>query len=225
MAHVHYTLHDALSAAHYAQRINSAYIKIAALGTQMTNREHMMQALALPELITPVDRDAAAATLVHYRALAWRSLQVESLNSFERTVFEIIELEHTRSNHDLAIIAALPSCVERDRQRRAVESRIAWARGSVGALGERPTLCVTVLQSVWSQQWGTTFVTAITAADGVVRWSTGKRVAVGAELTVRGTVRSVDARGVTKLARVTIVHASTTSADSPDNSQSEQTHA
>lgn len=224
-----YPLNTVFAAAHYAHRTNGGYFKFPTPEVAVINRELMLRALR-GEGHTPDAADEAAAheMLRHFRTIAFRILGGDRVSPFEHTVAALIERTEISSNYDLAICASLPSVWERGRQRRSVDDRIKWARGgAVGAVGDRPTLTVTVLQSVWSQQWVCHYVTAITADDQPVRWSTSKSYTVGSTVTVRGTVRSVDGT-VTRLGRVSPVYTPVNqpvddAAHSPSpNSESEQ---
>jgi hypothetical protein len=90
-------------------------------------------------------------------------------------------------------------------KRDETERRVQWARGgSVGVVGEKVTLNIEVLKSIWSQKWNIWFITGVTLEDQVVFFSCKENFDVGTHLTITGNVKG-DRDNSTQLNRVKVI--------------------
>jgi hypothetical protein len=109
------------------------------------------------------------------------------------------------SNYDLAVICSLPSCYERGVKRQTVDQRISFSTGGfIGAVGNKISIAIEVLKSVYSQKWGTHYITGITSDDQVVFFAYKSELPIGKMFDIYGTVKS-HRDNTTQLNRVKIV--------------------
>ena len=79
---------------------------------------------------------------------------------------------------------------EKSAKRDDVDRRINFARGGyVGDIGEKVSLNIEVLKSVWSQKWNTWYITGINSEDQVVFFACKESFDIGTHLTITGVVK------------------------------------
>jgi hypothetical protein len=186
---------DVWSAACAAQRINGSYIKLSRISetpdvTKLSNRMIIEQLLADPFIMTDEDREQGKKVRAFYQALTFKILQGKQLNDFDNTAMLIANRDAITSTYDIAVIASLPSCYERGVVRQSVDQRINFARGGfISTIGNKVALDVEVLKSIWSQKWGTWYITGITTDDQVVFFSYKSEIEIYKNVQIEGTVK------------------------------------
>ena len=95
------------------------------------------------------------------------------------------------STYDIAVIASLPATYNKSTKRDDVDRRINFARGGfVGVPGDKVTLNIEVLKQLWSEKFGTWYLTGITDEDQVVFFAHKTKYDIGTHLTITGGVKS-----------------------------------
>jgi hypothetical protein len=190
---------DVWAAACAAQRVNGAYIKPAQkniYGVMPTNgtpnRELMMGFLTTnPETITQADRDHAEVVRRYYQALEFSIIKGKALSDFDRSALEAASQDVVTSFLHIAVIASLPSCHERAIARDSANQRVTWAKGGfIGKVGDKVTLDIEVVKSIYSMNYNVHFVTGITEQEQVVFFSYRESMMPGTKLKVRATVKA-----------------------------------
>ena len=197
---------DVWGAAVAAQRINGSYIKAIAPGVeQQTNRQIIEGLLADPFIITDEDRDEGKKVRAFYQAYTFKILQGKQLSEFDNTAMLISNRDVITSNYDVAVIASLPSCYERGVKRQSVDQRVTFAKGGfISAVGNKVSVTIEVLKSIYSQKWATTYITGITSEDQVVFFAFKEALEVGKMFDIYGTVKS-HRDNTTQLNRVKVI--------------------
>lgn len=197
---------DVWGAAVMAQRINGSYIKAIAPGVeQQTNRQIIEGLLADPFIITDEDRDEGKKVRAFYQAYTFKILQGKQLSEFDNTAMLISNRDVITSNYDVAVIASLPSCYERGVKRQSVDQRVTFAKGGfISAVGNKVSVTIEVLKSIYSQKWATTYITGITSEDQVVFFAFKEALEVGKMFDIYGTVKS-HRDNTTQLNRVKVI--------------------
>jgi hypothetical protein len=157
-------------------------------------------------LITEEDMEQGKKVRAFYQAFTFKILQGKQLNDFDNTAMLIANRDVITSNYDVAVIASLPSCYERGVKRQTVDQRINFARGGyISTIGAKVAITVEVLKCVYSEKWGTNFVTGINDEDQVVFFAYKNRLEVGKTISIQGTVKSQRNPNTTQLNRVKVV--------------------
>lgn len=188
---------DVWGAACQAQRINGAYIKLSMLSesdkasNKLSNRQMIESFMVDSSLITEEDREQGLKVRAFYQAFTFKILQGKRLSDFDNTAMLIANRDVIDSNYDVAVIASLPSCYERGTKRQTVDQRVSFAKGGfIGRIGEKVSVTIEVLKSVYSQQWNTHYVTGITNDDQVLFFSYKQSIEVGKICDICGTVKA-----------------------------------
>ena len=205
------------AAAAHAHRINSGdYLKdpeyardADGLWTdniiRLRNRDVMRQALGDESLITEVDRELGARA----RDYISKSILVKTLkgtlSEFEQSLQQAVamtEFDEWTSRVELAIVASQIRSYEQAVQlERAMEGIRSEPVADVGAKVDTE---ITVVKSVYSQNFGVYFITGVTADKQAVFFSYRDRLSNGYQCRVRGTVKA-HRENSTQLNRVRIV--------------------
>jgi hypothetical protein len=204
---------DVWAAACQAQRINGAYIKLSMISesdpelTQISNRQIVESLLADPFTITDEDREQGKKVRSFFQAFTFKILQGKQLSEFNNTAMLIANRDVITSNYDVAVIASLPSGYERGVKQQNVDQRINFAHGGyISAVGNKVTVNnVEVLKSVYSEKWGTNFITGINSEDQVVFFAYKEALEVGKTISILGTVKSQRNPNTTQLNRVKVI--------------------
>ena len=169
------------------------------------NRDIMNQALRDETLITNADRDLGN------RARDYISKQIlvkalkGTLSEFEQSLQRAVamtEFDEWTSRMELAIIASQIRSYEQAVQLEAAMEGI--SAEPVADVGAKVDTDVTVVKSVYSQNYGVYFITGVTADKKAVFFSYRERLANGHQCRVRGTVKA-HRENSTQLNRVRIV--------------------
>ena len=207
---------DVVAAACAAQRINGKYVKYnmpdsnfindqGQIVKMITNRKLVCKFLENPEKVTDSDREMAVAIKELYKGYTFKLLSGEYLSEFDRNTMKILEEEFTPEGYNIALLSSIPQTYQLALRRKEADLRTKFAKGGyVGNIGERLNLQVEVLKCVYSQKWGTFYITAITTSDQAVFFGYKQEAAVGTVLNINGTVKRQD-NNQTQLNRVKIV--------------------
>jgi hypothetical protein len=210
---VNYNADDVWGAAVAAQRINGKYVKLSMISesdpaiNQQSNRQIVNSFLADPFTITDEDREQGKQVRTFFQAYTFKILQGKALSEFNNTAMLISNRDVITSDYDVAVITSLPSSYERGVKQQTVDQRINFARGGyVGTVGNKIQVAnVEVLKCVYSEKWGTNFVTGINDEDQVVFFAYKNRLEVGKTISIQGTVKSQRNPNTTQLNRVKVV--------------------
>lgn len=194
---INYNADDVWAAAVVAQRINGAYVKLSMISesdptlTKKSNRQIVESLLADTTQITDEDREQGKKVRAHYQAFTFKILQGKQLNEFNNTAMLIANRDVITSNYDVAVIASLPATYNKSVKREDVSRRINFARGGfVGEVSDKVTLNIEVLKQLYSEKYGTWYLTGITGEDQVVFFACRENYDAGTFLTVTGKVKS-----------------------------------
>lgn len=189
---LNYKAEDVWAASAQAFSINGSYIKAlapCATGPE-TNRQIVERLLADPTQITQESRDMGETMQRYFLGLTFKMIEGKSLSPFLQGAYDAAS-KHTITNKlDLAIITSLPATYEKSTKRDNVDRRVNFARGGyVGTIGDKVSLNIEVLKSVWSQKWNTWYITGINSQDQVVFFACKENYDIGTHLTITGTVK------------------------------------
>lgn len=215
---VGYAVSDVWAAACAAQRHNGSYLKEniyhhddgqPVKTIKIRNRDIMMQYLQNPERLLVEDVEAGEALRnwlqndITFRAL---KSQLTDFDSAAQKCLAVKDRFYTVSErYELAVIAALPNSQAKAKARETTQDRLRSTSGElIGNVGEKFTLNVEVIRSVFSKNWNVNFITAVTSDNRAVFFSNKAEFKPGTYLTIRGTVKA-HKDGQTQLNRVSII--------------------
>ena len=194
---INYNADDVWAAAVAAQRINGAYVKLSMISesnpsfNQQSNRQIVGSLLADPLTISDEDREQGKKVRSYFQAFTFKILQGKKLNEFNNTAMVIANRDTITSTYDIAVIASLPATYNKSTKRDDVDRRINFARGGfVGVPGDKVTLNIEVLKQLWSEKFGTWYLTGITDEDQVVFFAHKTKYDIGTHLTITGGIKS-----------------------------------
>jgi len=168
------------------------------------NRTVMSEALKDTTLITDQDRELGdRARAYHGQNLTFRSLK-GTLREFEVSLQRALALETFtgRDGLELALIASQIRAYEQAVQLEAAMEGI--SREPLADIGAKVDVSITVVKSVWSQNYNVFFVTAVTEDRHAVFFSYREQLGNGHQCRLRGTVKS-HRENSTQLNRVRMV--------------------
>jgi len=156
------------------------------------NRDLMKQALDDDSVITDQDRDLGR------RARDWlsKTMMVKALkgslpSEFEQNLQRAVALEEFDEwgcRYELALVASQIRAYEQAVQLEAAMEGI--SAEPIGEIGAKVDTEITVVKSVYSQNFGVFFITGITADKRAVFFSYRDRMANGHQCRIRGTVKA-----------------------------------
>lgn len=201
---INFQADDVWAAACAAQRVNDSYIKVKIdefsgiksttdetdVKTVKTNRELMMEFLSETGKITEDDRKQGEVVRTYFKGFTFKILQGIKLNEFSNTAMTIANRDNIFSMYDIAVIASLPQShersVKRDQQNRKLEN----ASGFIGRIGEKLTLKMQVVKTVYSNNFNVFFISGVTEENNAVFFSYRNNIDIGTIIQVQGTVKS-----------------------------------
>jgi cellobiose-specific phosphotransferase system component IIB len=206
------------AAAAYAYRINGAeYLKDPEYAKddqglwtdqilRLRNRDVMKRALDDHSMITAEDRDLG------HRARDWlsktmmvKALKGSALSEFEQGLQQAVsltELDEWGCRYELALVASQIRAYEQAVQLEAAMAGI--SAEPIADIGAKVDVEITVVKSVYSQNFGVFFITGITTDRRAVFFSYRDRLANGHQCRIRGTVKA-HRENSTQLNRVRMV--------------------
>ena len=209
---------DVWAAACAAQRVNGEYLKEGrntygeqgqVLSTTRRNRDIMLEFLHNPAQLTVDDVEAGETVrkwLQH--DLTFRALK-SKLTEFDTATQKCLAVQDcfytVSQRYELAVVAALPNVYAKAKAREATQDRITQTSGElIGNVGDKVTMNLEVIRTVFSKTWNVNFVTAITEDNRAVFFSNKEKFDAGTHLAIRGTVKA-HKDGQTQLNRVSII--------------------
>lgn len=212
----HYTAEQIWAAAAFAQRVNGKYSRDGYMITSESDPEMQQEVFANKVLIrrqidngfvdvTDEDREVGTAALQwHSYRLMMQSLKGE-LKSFEQTLSKAIAVESftIRNAYEIAVIASQIGSYLNGRKEEQLREDI--ERSPLAKVGEKVDANITVVRSVFSQNYGVFFVTAKTDCRHMVFFSYKKALDADSQHHIKGTVKAHRDDSVTQLNRVKIV--------------------
>ena len=172
---------------------------------RLRNRDVMRRALADDGLITDTDRDLDNRARDYVsKAILVKTLK-GTLSEFEQSLQRAVamtEFDEWTSRVELAIVASQIRSYEQAVQLEAAMEGI--SREPVAEIGAKVDTEITVVKSVYSQNFGVYFITGVTTDKRAVFFSYRERLANGHQCRVRGTVKA-HRENSTQLNRVRIV--------------------
>lgn len=209
---VNFNADDVWGAAVQAQRINGKYVKLSMISesdpaiNQQSNRQIIEALLADPFTITDEDREQGKKVRAFFQAYTFKILQGKALSEFNNTAMLIANRDVITSVYDVAVIASLPSSYERGVKQQTAEQRINFARGGyIATVGDKVSVSIEVLKCVYSEKWGTHFVTGINSEDQIAFFAYKKQLEIGKTISIQGTVKSQRNPNTTQLNRVKVI--------------------
>lgn len=190
---MNYKAEDVWAAAWQAYITNGKqYIKaiMPDVPNHKTNRMIVEELLADTTQITQESRDMGETMQRYFLGLTFKLIEGKTLSPFLQGAYDAATKHTITSKLDLAIIASLPATYEKSAKRDDVNRRINFARGGyVGTIGDKVSLNIEVIKSLWSQKWNTWYLTGITGEDQVVFFACKESFDIGTHLTITGTVK------------------------------------
>jgi len=190
-----YLADDVWAAACQAQKINGEYIKTSMPNDVLrrTNRSIVESLLADTTQITDESREQGKKVRQYYQAYTFKILKGIKLGEFDNYAMVISNSEVIDTNYALAVTISLPQSYERGIKRDGADQRVKFATGGyIGKIGDKITVTVEVLKTVYSQKWNTSYFTGITNDDQVVFFAYNHidRLEIGDTYTIQGTVKA-----------------------------------
>jgi hypothetical protein len=204
-----YTADRVFAAAVAAQEVNGEYLKYerrdpdTGTVTARPNKEIMRE--FLEQDLTAAQKVLGQQIRDHYHKLLFQQMSGE-LKDFLATALRVSTKETFANNDwlDLAIVAALPSCYQRDVNResaREERKELAATSQPVGQPGDRISGEFRVVQCNWSQKWQVWTVNAQQGAN-MFFFFLPLEVQPGQTIRMSGTVKGHRDGNITQLNRV-----------------------
>lgn len=172
---------------------------------QKTNRMIVEELLADTTKITQESRDQGLIMQRYFHGLTFKLVEGKTLTPFLQGAYDAACKNTITTKLELGIISSLPATYAKMSKRDETERRVQWARGGyVGDIGEKVTLNIEVLKSIWSDKWNTWFLTGVTGEDQVVFFASKENFDIGTHLTITGVVKDTRDNS-TKLNRVKVL--------------------
>lgn len=141
-------------------------------------------------IITDADREVAQQIRQHFQGLYFRVMAGVVLNSYLNTIMDMANGD-TVTENNLNWVASAPSAWARDVARQSVDERLnSTVRGWAAPIGSQLSTTAQVARCVYSQQWATYYVTAITADNHAVFFAFKQPLTVGSNITLDAKVKS-----------------------------------
>lgn len=204
-----YSAEQVFAAAVAAQETNGEYVKQEQRDpetnavTVRTNKELMRE--FLEQELTDAQRAQGQQIRNHYQKLLFRQMTGE-LKDFLATALRVSTKEEFANNDwlDLAIVASLPSCYQRDVAREMAQNQLqqmSSASQTVGTVGERITGEFEIVQSHWSQKWNLWTINARRGND-LFFFFNHTQLTPGQTVALAGTIKGYRDGNITQLNRV-----------------------
>jgi hypothetical protein len=195
-----YTAEMVWAAAAYADRVNGGeYLRepeniLNPDGTwqpgRSANKRLLADALVDPDLVTDADREVGREAWHWHQGRCMMDGLRGELRDFKKALFEAVSMTHFFSTQafDMAILAsqirAWRTGVAEEEARNDV------APGYLAAVGNKVRASITVIRSVYSQNYNVFFVTAKTDSRHMVFFSYRDRLESGHQCGIAGTVKA-----------------------------------
>lgn len=195
-----YTAEMVWAAAAYADRVNGGeYLRepeniLNPDGTwqpgRLANKRLLANALADPDLVTDDDREVGCEAWHWHQGRSMMDGLRGELRDFKKTLFEAVSQTAFLSTNTMHM-AVIASQIRAWRQGVAEEqARDDVAQGYLAPVGTKVQAAITVIRSVYSQNYGVFFVTAKTDSRYIVFFSYRDRLESGHQCDIAGTVKA-----------------------------------
>lgn len=157
--------------------------------------------------VTADDVEKGAEYRQQIHALSFAVLMGRKLNDFLLNLVTLAQKDEVDLNDrfTIGVLACAPKTAIAEKTRAMQDQRLAFANSShIAKVGERITANVEVIKAVYSQQWNTFYITAITENDQAVWFAYRETIELGKKLSIAGTVKRHADNGQTQLCRVTV---------------------
>lgn len=209
--HINFPTDDVFAAACAAFRINGAYLKDTVFDLKgevvsYSNRTTLVRLLSENvDKITDEDRTQGKLVRQYYKGLTFKILGDKYVSDFDRTAIECASLEKIEGHLQVSVIASLPKCYIASKQRDEGNMKLQNAIEHIGNIGDRVTLGIEVVRSIYSRNYNTYYITAITDDNKTVFFSYSKAAKIGDKMKIKGTVKSHRDTACTQLNRVKVI--------------------
>ena len=212
------------ASAAYAYRVNEGYCKyhVSPLNAQgnigevyiadgiVTNQRLAHYAIMYPDIMSDEDYIVGKEMLAHFGGIVFKAL-TKDLTDFEKAVLQAVErkdwndqYEKHRRQH-FGIVISLPGTYYREVDREREKMVLARAHHSfIGKEKERLPLKIQVIGNVFSEQWQTHYITAMTLDHNAVFFSYKTELPINKIYNIVGTVKAHRENYQTQLNRVKI---------------------
>jgi len=156
------------------------------------NRDVMKQALDDASMITEQDRDLGARARDWLgKKLLMSTLKGTPMSEFETACQRMVTLEDFDEWNTRYELALVPSQIKSYEEAVQLEAAMEGIRNEpVAPVGDKVDLEITVVKSVYSQNYGVYFITAVTPSKQAVFFSFRERLSNGHQCRIRGTVKA-----------------------------------
>jgi hypothetical protein len=214
--HINFPTDDVFAAACAAFRINGAYLKDTVFNDKgeivnYSNRTTLVRLLSENvDKITDEDRTQGKIVRQYYQGLTFKIIGGKYISDFDKSAMEFAGLEKIKDALQVSVISSLPKCYLIAKQRDEGNMKLQNAIEHIGNIGDRVTLGIEVVRSIYSRNYNTYYITAITDDNKAVLFSFSKAAKIGDKLKIKGTVKmhgkDYDITKYTQLNRVKIVN-------------------
>lgn len=212
-SYIMYNADDVWAASCAAQRINNGYLKKdvfsddSAVGPKRMDNRSLMHFVMEHKLQTKEDYEQATLLREYMQGLLLKQL-TGKINEFEKSSLRYANQEEFSSKDYLsfAFIACLPSSYERAMKRDQEQEDMAYLSESsmhIGQVGDKVLLEIKVLKSVFSRNYMTNFITAVTDQN-LVFFAYKNALEKNKQYKISGTVKAHRDNNQTQLNRVRI---------------------
>jgi hypothetical protein len=204
-----YPAESAFAASAAAFRVNGGqYVSLLDGTTDPTktaNRVLMLRFLEGESAITDADRQLGTEIRDYLKTYLFKVVSGQLLNDFDSKALSLASGEVV--NHgDIGILAYYPVTLERAREQSKLDERLYNCRSEyAGEIGAKISTTVEIVKSVYSANWNTHFVTAITADNLLVRFSCKQPVVAGSVVAITAKVKDRVDNWTTKLNYVKVI--------------------
>lgn len=156
------------------------------------NRDLMHDALRGQIDITEADRDLGVRARDWLsKSILMKTLKGSFMSEFETACQRMVSLEDFDEYGSRYELALVPSQIKSYEDAVQLETAMEGIRNEpVAAVGEKVDLEITVVKSVYSQNYGVYFITGVTDSKQAVFFSFRERLANGHQCHIRGTVKA-----------------------------------
>ena len=193
--HINFPTDDVFAAACAAFRINGAYLKDTVFNDKgeivnYSNRTTLVRLLSENvDKITDEDRTQGKIVRQYYQGLTFKIIGGKYISDFDKSAMEFAGLEKIKDALQVSVISSLPKCYLIAKQRDEGNMKLQNAIEHIGNIGDRVTLGIEVVRSIYSRNYNTYYITAITDDNKAVLFSFSKEAKIGDKLKIKGTVK------------------------------------
>ncbi len=172
-----------------------------------SNKTYAKDALADPMAITPDDYAYGEEIRNYFRGLSFKAI-AGKLNDFEKNVMKFVDTEDFGEDREayyhFAIACSLPASYRRAQTSDNIEAKARESK-HIGQPGDKIEADVTVLRTVYSEKWGTHFITVETEEGNVAFFANRVKREAGDKFHIKGKIKRHLDSGETQLNYVKII--------------------